>query len=200
MTQVSRRGFIGAGAAGLAFASSVAQAAPQKILSDIDAATLHRSKATQLGLYLSPTAAHKALQQNPDILFVDVRDPIEITFVGHPEGLDKIIPLLTATHDLNPQTGQYNMALNRSFMSDFEALLHTQGKTKSDPIFLTCRSGSRSAGAAKSLIKSGYTNVWNLTEGFEGDRNAGGARLVNGWRNAGLPWGYHLAPGVAWTT
>ena len=70
---------------------------------------------------------------------------------------------------------------------------------KSTPIFLICRSGGRSAVAAKQLIRAGYTNVWNLVEGFEGDKDkATGARSVNGWRNAGLPWTYKIPAKAGW--
>lgn len=170
------------------------------IKSDIDAASLPASKTTPLGLYLSPQAAHKAIIKNPDILFVDVRDPIEITFVGHPAGLSKIIPLRTASHDIDRKTGQYIMVKNRNVLNEFDALLKEKSKTKSDPIFITCRSGSRSAVAARMLIAAGYLNVWNLTEGFEGDKSPDGSRSENGWRNARLPWGYKLGKGVAWKT
>ena len=45
---------------------------------------------------------------------------------------------------------------------------------------------------------AGYTNVWNQVEGLEGDMdNATGARDLNGWRNAGLPWTYDLRQIVA---
>lgn len=50
--------------------------------------------------------------------------------------------------------------------------------------------------AAKRLKEDGYTKVYNLVEGFEGDTSKAGAskgqRVVNGWKNAGLPWTYKL--------
>ena len=191
----SRREVLSIGAATVALAAAPAAA---EIITDIDASTLAKTKTTPLGLYLSPEAAHRALQANPEILFVDVRDPIEITFVGHPGGLDKIIPIRTATHEVITKSGQYKMVTNPRFFEDFAALFEAKGAEKDHPLFVTCRSGSRSAAAVRRLMDAGYTNVWNLTEGFEGDMNADGTRAVNGWRNAGLPWGYRLAEGVAW--
>ena len=36
---------------------------------------------------------------------------------------------------------------------------------------------------------SGFTNAYNILEGFEGDKDAGGHRnKVGGWRHANLPW------------
>ncbi len=197
MEQITRRGFIGAGAALAATGATKSRAGV--ITTDIEAGAVKASKTTPLELYLSPKAAHQALQQDAEILFVDVRDPIEIMFVGHPAGLDKIIPLNVATHHVSQETGQYQMVQNPNIVQEFETLLRDTGKSKADPLFVTCRSGSRSAVVVRKLVQAGYTNVWNLTEGFEGDKNSQGARAINGWRNAGLPWGYWLAPGVAWS-
>ena len=194
---IDRRLFVGAGVSAAVIATGSAAAAPA-IVSDIDSQTLHKSKRTPLGLYLSPVGAHRALKANPEILFVDVRDPIEIMFVGHPAGLDKIIPIRIATHEVSKSGGSYKMRSNDSFIRDFEKLLAEKGKRASDPLFVTCRSGGRSAAAVRRLISAGFANVWNLTEGFEGDRTPDGFRAVNGWRNAGLPWNYKLNQGVAW--
>ena len=67
---------------------------------------------------------------------------------------------------------------------------------KDDTIVLICRSGKRSAKAASLMAKAGYTNVYHLVDGYEGDKaNEGpskGQRVVNGWKSAGLPWSYKL--------
>ena len=63
---------------------------------------------------------------------------------------------------------------------------------KNDRVILVCRSGERSARAADVLAKAGFTQVYNVVEGFEGDYGKTGRRDVNGWKNAGLPWTYKL--------
>jgi rhodanese-related sulfurtransferase len=52
-----------------------------------------------------------------------------------------------------------------------------------------CRSGARSHGAAAAAAAAGYSQAFNVLEGFEGDKDAYGHRnTVGGWRVAGLPW------------
>ena len=51
------------------------------------------------------------------------------------------------------------------------------------------RSGVRSNNAATLAAGHGYTNAYNILEGFEGDKDAHGHRgKLGGWRFAGLPW------------
>ena len=178
---------------------SVGAALAGAIESSVDASTLPKKKMTPLGLYLTPADAHKALQADPGIVFLDVRDPIEISYVGHPNGIDAIVPLRVATHKFDPKKGGYAYRSNENFMTEVEAAVARAGATKDTPVFLICRSGARSATAAKMLIEAGYTSVWNLVEGFEGDKDDAGARAVNGWRNAGLPWAYKIPVEAGWT-
>lgn len=56
------------------------------------------------------------------------------------------------------------------------------------PVAFLCRSGVRSKHAATLAAGNGYVSAFNVLNGFEGDKNAQGQRVVNGWRVAGLPW------------
>lgn len=155
---------------------------------------------TPLGLYLTPTDAHAALTADPGIVFIGVRDPIEVAFVGHAAGMDANVPVRIATHDFDAERRTYRMVANDAFVAEVEAVLAREGLGRDAPVLVMCRSGGRSAAAAaKLLIAAGFTNVWNVVEEFEGDADpATGARALNGWRNAGLPWGYKIAPEAAW--
>jgi rhodanese-related sulfurtransferase len=55
-------------------------------------------------------------------------------------------------------------------------------------VLLLCRSGKRSALAAEAAAKAGFTQVFNVLEGFEGEidgqQHRGGA---DGWRFHGCP-------------
>ena len=58
---------------------------------------------------------------------------------------------------------------------------------KLDVILFLCRSGKRSVAAAEAASKVGFKNVFNVTEGFEGEilNGQGG---ISGWRSYDLPW------------
>ena len=185
---------------GLFAAPSLHQAFAGDIASSVDASALPKKKQTPAGLYLTPKDAHEALEQDPSIVFIDVRDPIEVSFIGHAASMDANIPLATATHKFDPNKGAYQMQPNKAFLAQVKAAIAAADGGKDTPVFLMCRSGARSAVAARILLKAGYTNVWNIVEGFEGDKDKKtGTRSVNGWRNAELPWEYKIPATKAWS-
>ncbi len=56
-------------------------------------------------------------------------------------------------------------------------------------LLFLCRSGVRSKAAAAAMTRAGYSNCFNVSEGFEGDRDSEKHRSqVGGWKKAGLPW------------
>lgn len=63
-----------------------------------------------------------------------------------------------------------------------------------------CRSGGRGAMAVNQLAEAGFTQVYNIVDGMEGDAVEDpesvfqGQRLRNGWKNSGLPWTYKIDP------
>jgi rhodanese-related sulfurtransferase len=183
----------------LASGAFAGAASANGIRSSVDAATLPDAKRTSLGLYLTPADAAAAVQADPAILFLDVRDLIEIAFVGHPTPVDAIVPFEVATHEFDEAEGGVRMEPNTAFVAQVERVLARQRLGRDAPIFVMCRSGGRSAAAVNALAAAGYTNVWNLTEGFEGDKDASGARALNGWRNAGLPWTWRITREQAWS-
>ena len=49
--------------------------------------------------------------------------------------------------------------------------------------------GCSMADMANLAVASGFTNAYNILEGFEGDKDASGHRnKIGGWRHASLPW------------
>lgn len=123
---------------------------------------------------MSPQEAHEFLKQNTEARLVDVRTAAELAWVGYVPG---------ATHiEWNswPEGRQ-----NAAFIDQLRKavpMLHA-------PILFLCRSGARSHKAAEVATEAGYTQCFNILEGFEGDRDASMHRsTVGGWRFAGLPW------------
>ncbi len=71
----------------------------------------------------------------------------------------------------------------------FVAAVAAKTSRPNQTIVLICRSGERTIDAGIALEKAGFTNVVNVLEGFEGDRDDNGQRSTeSGWRFEGLPW------------
>jgi rhodanese-related sulfurtransferase len=63
------------------------------------------------------------------------------------------------------------------------------GIKKNNLLYLICRSGQRSYNAAKLLLDNGFTNCFNVIDGFEGELNQQKKRsLIDGWKYNNLPW------------
>ncbi|SNR65212.1 Rhodanese-related sulfurtransferase [Humidesulfovibrio mexicanus] len=144
-------------------------------------------KHTPLGKYLTSPEAHE-LWKAGGVAIVDVRTPEEYDFVGHPTMAPNVpVQLWVGKFDAGKKA--MPLADNPAFVDQMK-LRFKPG----DAIAMLCRSGHRSALAAKKLIAAGFTNVFNIIDGFEGDKNTDkaspgfGKRTVNGWRNANLPW------------
>jgi rhodanese-related sulfurtransferase len=154
---------------------------------------------TAWDLYVDSKEAYVMKQEQTNkVLFVDVRDPIEIMFTGFTDVVDINIPFkLSNPANWNNKKPAFEMAVNQDFEPLIEQALKNRGLDKSAPIILMCRSGgSRGAPSAKMLEGKGYENVYVVTDGFEGGKIKQGDkknwRTKNGWKNAGLPWSYNL--------
>lgn len=68
--------------------------------------------------------------------------------------------------------------------------LNKQVTNKNAAVFFICAAGGRSAKTAELAAKNGYTNVYNINDGFVGNMfNEDYQPLnVNGWKNVNLPW------------
>jgi rhodanese-related sulfurtransferase len=123
---------------------------------------------------LLPREAHQLLQALRDARLVDVRSRAEWDWVGR-------IPEAVMIEWNTWPSGERNPA----FVDELKARVP---KITAPTLFI-CRSGARSHNAAGAASQAGYTNAFNVLEGFEGDKNENGQRnTVGGWRAAGLPW------------
>ena len=150
---------------------------------------LPQAKQTALGLYVTAHEAYEKWRAAPaTVKVLDVRTPEEYIFVGHPP-MAVNVPLGFQTYRWDPAKGYFDFELN----PDFVALVR-QVAEPGDEIHVMCRSGGRSAMAANLLAKHGFSNVWNMVDGFEGDlvddaeSPHHGKRMQNGWTNSGSPW------------
>lgn len=158
-------------------------------------ADLPKEKQTKLGKYLTAREAYNVVQSDPTkSLFVDTRTRAELAFVGMTNAVDANVPYVDVSEfwEWEDKAGRFKLEPNADFGQSIDRLLKTKGLTRDDRIVLMCRSGDRSARAANLLADLGYTNVWSITDGFEGDLSKEGRRTVNGWKNEGLPWTYTL--------
>ncbi|WP_018228863.1 rhodanese-like domain-containing protein [Methyloversatilis universalis] len=158
-----------------------------------------QNRRTVLERYLTAAEAHRLVDANPSgTLFIDVRTPAEVSYVGVPAGMDANIPYLLIDFDhFDPKTRSYTLHRNPDFVRAIEARLKAKGLEHGADIVLICRSGDRTTAAVNVLAAAGFSRVWNVVDGFEGDL-VDGRRTANGWKNAGLPWSYRLEPAQAW--
>lgn len=126
--------------------------------------------------HLTPTETHEFLQKNAGALFVDCRSEMEYLFVGHPIGAINV-----AWND-GP-----DWQINPHFVGQVTRLAGSNHANR--PIVLICRSGNRSVDAGIALERHGFTSVYNVLGGFEGDLDDSRHRgTENGWRFDSLPW------------
>lgn len=125
--------------------------------------------------------AWEVLQSRPKAVLVDVRSSLEYTHVGHPVG-SLHVPLMEPP-DWQPVpdfTARVRAALEER---------HKDRQAESLPLLLICRSGRRSQAAGELLLADGFTEVYNISDGFEGDLDGLKHRsAINGWRHHNLPW------------
>lgn len=128
---------------------------------------------------ITPNQAYEILNQDKNAVLVDVRSSMEYEFVGHP---------INAIHI--PLKEPPDWETDQTFVEQVRSAFKNELSDNQDLSFLMlCRSGVRSGLAAEMLTKEGFTNVYNVVEGFEGDKDDNGHRnTLNGWRFHGLPW------------
>ncbi len=144
-------------------------------ITDILQAAQARAKELNLeyeGAFL-PSEAHEILHSAPGAKLVDVRTRAELDWVGV---VPDAISIEWATYP--------GMQLNQNFVAQLE-----QQVDKESIVMFLCRSGGRSHQAAIVATKAGFSDCYNILEGFEGDKNADEQRnILNGWRAEELPW------------
>jgi rhodanese-related sulfurtransferase len=129
---------------------------------------------------VAPATAWKILSDRADAILVDVRTRPEWNYVGLPDlgALSKKPTLL-----------EWQVFPGMQSNPDFVSVLAGAVADKDAPLLFLCRSGARSAAAAKAMTAAGYSTCLNVADGFEGPLDAQARRgAAAGWKAAGLPW------------
>lgn len=123
--------------------------------------------------HLNPQQAYDLLHARSDAVLIDCRSEMEYFFVGHPVGAVHVAWSEAPDWDINP-----------AFVEQVKAVAG-----EAQPVLIICRSGNRSVDAANALEAAGFKTVYNVLEGFEGERDEHFHRgTKGGWRFHGLPW------------
>jgi rhodanese-related sulfurtransferase len=120
-----------------------------------------------------PAQAYEILRANPGAIYLDVRTEEEFA-AGHPEGaLNVPVVFIKGPGQMEP---------NPDFAAVVEKVLPKDAK-----LVVGCMAGGRSQRACEILEECGYADLTNVRGGYGGARDASGAVVVVGWRDAGLP-------------
>lgn len=158
-------------------------------------ANIPRDKQTVLGLYVTAKEAYEKWKSAPDkIKIIDVRTQEEFLFVGFAPMAWKI-PVALQSFKWDAEKKQYPILPNIDFVNRVKEIAASD-----DILMIMCRSGGRSAIAVNMLAEEGFTNVYQIIDGMEGDVVTDedsvykGQRMMNGWKNSGCPRTNELSP------
>lgn len=131
-----------------------------------------------------PKEAWDLLTTTAAAQLVDVRTLAEWSFVGLPD----LSSLGRRVHCIEWQSFPEG-AVNPAFAGEAAKAVTAAGADKDTPVLMLCRSGARSRAAAMALTAQGFTRVYNIASGFEGEPDQMRHRgQRNGWKADGLPW------------
>lgn len=155
------------------------------------------------GIHINARDAYEMKMARPDqVILLDVRTQAEIHHTGMADAVDANIPYRFETTEWKMKKdgvhGTFRMVKNPDFAQAVKNLVQHLNLTQDTPIIIMCKGGIRGPWAAKALYKAGFTQVYTQVDGFEGKKAKEGPhkgkRVVNGWKNEGLPWSYNLLP------
>ncbi|MBB1125338.1 rhodanese-like domain-containing protein [Thiospirillum jenense] len=136
----------------------------------------------QLPQPLTPHQAYQMLGEHPQAVLIDIRSTMEYLFVGHPCGCVHIPWIDEPDWVVNPE---FVTLVRKVLLGGAQCALDTNCA----PVILICRSGKRSLAAGTALLNEGFTQVFHVSEGFEGELDSEHHRSTSGgWRYHGLPW------------
>jgi rhodanese-related sulfurtransferase len=150
-------------------------------------------------------------EADPDgAIILDVRSFEEYVFAGHPE-MAKNVPFAFLKYERPPVDAApaprepgvlppgFSVLPNKEFLPEVKRVCGPDQK-----ILVLCGSGGRAAKATNVLAQAGFTKVYNIVNGFEGELVVDpaspdfGKSKDNGWKAVGLPWGRRINADLMW--
>ena len=111
---------------------------------------------------------------------IDVRTGPEWIYVGVPDLSSLNKKVIFVSWQVYPEMGINKFFENQILQSNIK---------KDSNLYFICRSGKRSYNAAEFLTYRGFSNCFNVIDGFEGKLNYDRKRaLIDGWQFNNLPW------------
>ena len=111
---------------------------------------------------------------------IDVRTKPEWIYVGVPDLSSINKKVIFVSWQVYPEMGTNNFFENQILESNIK---------KDSNLYFICRSGQRSYNAAEFLTSRGFSNCFNVIDGFEGKINHKRQRaLIDGWQFNNLAW------------
>jgi rhodanese-related sulfurtransferase len=131
--------------------------------------------------------AWEALAADPSAVLIDVRTQVEWQLIGQPD-LSSISGGSISREPLYLQWVTMQ-GMNENFIDELKAALQERDVEADTPLYFMCQSGGRSKMSAMQCTELGYSQCFNVAEGFEGDLDEQQHRnSVSGWKVSGLPW------------
>jgi rhodanese-related sulfurtransferase len=129
---------------------------------------------------VTPDEAWRLLAEDPAVVLVDVRTQPEWVLVGVPD-------LSRIGKETAFVSWQSFPAMTEN--PNFAAELASRNVSPDQTVLFICRSGNRSAAAARAMTASGFARCYNVLEGFEGELDGARHRgSLGGWKSKDLPW------------
>ncbi len=133
---------------------------------------------------LEPKEVWGRLKSEHRSLLIDCRTIAEWSYVGIPDlsslGQEAILVEWQRFPD---------MSVNPDFVDTLKSELDARGLAPDTPLYMLCRSGVRSRSAATAMTRAGYSNSYNILDGFEGNLDEASRRgHLAGWKKSNLPW------------
>ncbi len=125
---------------------------------------------TKLGKYLTSAEAKTMLGQDASAVLIDARPRPAYFYLGHSEGALSI-PARFWTGKWDNEKNNFKFNRNTNFAAD----VGSRVPDKNRPIIILATTGNIGAIAVNLLAEGGYTNVYNVVDGF------------SGWLQSGLP-------------